>query len=194
MAEITLERRRTALLIADFYAEQMSKLEHATKRRCVEKAVGVRESARRAGLLILYSATVFRDGYPEIGGRNKIFVPRKNSGAPAVADPIKLMHPQLRPADNEIVIGKHRVNAMYGTDLSVVLRANDVHTLIMLGFATSGVILSTARYAADEDYRILIVEDCCADFEREVHDFLCSRVLSRQADIVQSADLIKALA
>lgn len=194
MADITLERRRTALLIADFYADQMSKLEHATSRGCVEKAVSVRQAARQAGLLILYSATVFRDGYPEIGERNKIFVPRKNSGAPAVGDPIKIIHPALRPADNEIVIGKHRVNAMYGTDLPVVLRANNIHTLIMLGFATSGVILSTTRYAADEDYRIVIVEDCCADFEREVHDFLMRKVLNRQADIVQSPDLIKALA
>ncbi|MBI2315884.1 MAG: cysteine hydrolase [Betaproteobacteria bacterium] len=194
MAEITLEHRRTALLIADFYAEQMSKLEHARSRHCVEKTVAVREAARKAGLLIMYSATVFRDGYPEIGERNKIFVPRKKSGAPAVGDPIKLIHQALRPADNEIVIGKHRVNAMYGTDLSIVLRANNIHTLIMLGFATSGVILSTTRYAADEDYRIVIVEDCCADFEPEVHDFLCFKVLNRQAEVVQSTDLSKALA
>lgn len=194
MTGINLERPRTALLIENFYAAQMSELEHATSRGCTDKAVAVREAARKAGLLVFYSATVFRDGYPEIGGQNKIFVPRKNSGAPAVADPIKIIHPKLRPADNEIVVGKHRVNAMYGTDLSVVLRANSIHTLIMLGFATSGVILSTTRHAADEEYRIVIVEDCCADFEREVHDFLIRKVLSRQADIVQSSDLIKALA
>src|SRR3990172_13190266 len=100
MAEITLERRRTALLIADFYAEQMSKLEHATKRRCVEKAVGVRESARRAGLLILYSATVFRDGYPEIGGGQKNFLPRKKTGGPAAAGPPHAIDPQPRPRGN----------------------------------------------------------------------------------------------
>lgn len=194
MAEVTLDRPRTALLIADFYAAQMAELEHATSRGCTEKAVAVREAARKAGLLVLYSATVFRDGYPEIGQRNKIFVPRKNSGAPAVTDPVKIIHPALKPADNEIVICKHRVNAMYGTDLSVVLRANNIDTLIMLGFATSGVILSTTRYAADEDYRIILVEDCCADFEREVHEFLMRKVLNRQADIVLSPDLIKALA
>jgi hypothetical protein len=31
------------------------------------------------------------------------------------------------------------------------LGANDVDTLIMLGYATSGVILSTTRFAADAD-------------------------------------------
>ena len=106
----------------------------------------------------------------------------------------EMMTTALRPADDEIVIGKHRVNALHGTDLGVVLRAKDIHTLIMLGFATSGVILSTTRYAADEDYRIVILEDCCADFDPEVHDFLCRKVLNRQADVVQSPDLIKELA
>jgi hypothetical protein len=30
-------------------------------------------------------------------------------------------------------VGKHRVNAFYGTDLGMILAANDVDTLIMLG-------------------------------------------------------------
>lgn len=194
MAGITLDRPKTALLIADFYAEAMSTLDHALTRGCVERAVAVRDAARKAGLLVFYTATVFRDGYPEIGERNKIFVPRKRSGKPAVADPVALIHPELRPAAGEIVVGKRRVNALYGTDLSILLRAKDINTLIMMGYATSGVILSTTRFAADEDYRLFIVEDCCVDFEREVHDFLIHKVLSRQADIVQSPDLIKAFA
>ncbi len=82
---------------------------------------------------------------------------------------------------------------MFGTDLEIVLRARDIHTLILLGYATSGVILSTTRYAADADYRLLVVEDCCADNDQQVHDFLCGKILPRQADVVQSADVIRAL-
>ena len=88
MADIKLERGHTALLIADFYAEAMGKLEHSLSRDCTGKAVAVREAARKAGLPVLYSATVFRPGYPEIGERNKIFVPRQNAGGPAVSDPV----------------------------------------------------------------------------------------------------------
>jgi nicotinamidase-related amidase len=54
-------------------------------------------------------------------------------------------------------------------------------------------VLSTTRYAADADYRLFIVEDCCADADPAVHDFLCARIFPRQADVVQSADVIKAL-
>ena len=64
MAELEINRARTALLIADFYAEAMGTFEHAVSRGCTEKSVAVREAARRADLLICYSATVFRPGYP----------------------------------------------------------------------------------------------------------------------------------
>jgi len=62
-----------------------------------------------------------------------------------------------------------------------------------LGYATSGVILSTVRYAADLDYNLYVVEDCCSDSDVDVHDFLINRILPRQADIVQSDDVIQAL-
>jgi nicotinamidase-related amidase len=194
MAEIALDKNHTALLIADFYADQMSKLPHAVDRKCLEKTLGLRQAARAAGILICYSATVFRPGYVEVSERNKLFSERKRAGGPAIADPLKVIHPQMQPADGEPVVGKHRVNAMFGTDLRMILGARNVDTLILLGFATSGVVLSTTRYAADADYRLFVVEDCCADADPAVHDFLCAKIFPRQAEVVQSADVIKALA
>ena len=41
----------------------------------------------------------------------------------------------------------------------MTLKANYIDTIVILGYATSGVILSTTRYAADSDYKIFIVED-----------------------------------
>ena len=194
MADITIYKNHTALLIADFYAEQMGKLPHAVSRNCVEKTLALRQAGRAAGMLVCYSATVFRPGYIEVSERNKTFSERKRSGGPAIADPLKVIHPQMQPAEGEPVFGKRRVNAMFGTDLPVVLGARNVDTLILLGFATSGVVLSTTRYAADADYRIFIAEDCCADTDPAVHDFLCAKIFPRQADVVQSTEIIKALA
>ena len=54
-------------------------------------------------------------------------------------------------------------------------------------------VLSTTRYAVDLDYRLYIVEDCCTDQDAEVHDFLTQRIFPRQADVVQSEKVIKAL-
>ena len=194
MADITLTKSTTALLIADFYSDMMSSIPHAVDRDVVKKTVALQQAARKSGLLICYSATVFREGYPEISDRNKTFSQRKASGQPAVSDPLKVIHPDVQPIAGEIIAGKHRVNALFGTDLDMTLKANNIDTIVILGYATSGVVLSTTRYAADSDYRIFIVEDCCSDQDVEVHDFLMTRILPRQADIVQSEEVIKPLA
>ena len=193
MPEITFQRGHTSILIADFYTDIMDTLPHATSRRVVQKASALQSVARDAGVMLCYCATVFRPGYPEIGERNKTFRQRKASGQSAIANPIDVIHPGVRPRDGEVVVGKHRVNALYGTGLDVALRANDIRDLVILGYATSGVVLSTVRYGADLDYNLYVVEDCCSDSDAEVHDFLINRILPRQADIVNSEDVIKAL-
>ena len=193
MPDITLDKSKTALLIADFYRDMMTTLPHAVDRKVVEKTQALQKAAREAGILVCYSATVFRPGYIEISDRNKTFSQRKSSGQPAISDPLQVIHEAVRPIEGEVVVGKHRVNALFGTDLDMTLRANNIETIILLGYATSGVVLSTTRYAADSDYRIIIAEDCCADSDVEVHDFLTQRIFPRQADVVQSEDVIKAL-
>ena len=194
MADISLDKERTALLIADFYEAMMTSIPHAVDRDVVGRTVALQQAARNAGLMVCYCATVFRPGYPEIGSRNKTFGQRKASGQPAVFDPLAVIHPAVAPVEGEVVVGKHRVNALYGTGLDVALRANDINTLIILGYATSGVVLSTVRYASDLDYNLYVVEDCCSDSDTEVHDFLTGRIFPRQAEVVQSADIIAALA
>ena len=193
MPDITLNKATTALLIADFYAEMMNTIPHAVERGVVEKTRGLQQVARDVGLMVCYSATVFRPGYPEISDRNKTFSQRKASGQPAVSDPLQVIHEAVRPMAGEVVAGKHRVNALYGTDLDLALRANNIDTIVMLGYATSGVVLSTTRYAADADYRLFIVEDCCSDSDEEVHNFLTQRIFPRQAEVVSAAQVIEAL-
>ena len=193
MADISLDKSRTALLIADFYAEMMNTIPHAVDRGVVARTQELQRVARDAGIMVCYSATVFRPGYPEISERNKTFSQRKASGQPAIFDPLQVIHEAVRPADGEVVAGKHRVNAMFGTDLEMSLRANNIENLVILGYATSGVVLSTTRYASDADFRLFIVEDCCSDQDPEVHDFLTQRIFPRQAEVVSAADVIQAL-
>ncbi|CAI8040157.1 Maleamate amidohydrolase [Geodia barretti] len=193
MADFNIDRSTTALLIADFYAEAMGTLPHAVERGVVQKTVELQAAAREAGMMVCYCATVFRPGYPEISERNKTFSARKTSGQPAVFDPVAVIHPDVRPRDGEVVVGKHRVNALFGTGLDVALTGNNINTIILLGYATSGVVLSTTRYASDRDYRLFIVADCCADSEPDVHDFLIGRILNRQADIVTASEAVSAI-
>ena len=79
---------------------------------------------------------------------------------------------------------KRRVSAFTGSDLEVVLRALEVDHLVLAGIATSGVVLSTLREAADRDYRLTVLADACSDGDDEVHRVLTEKVFPRQADVV----------
>ena len=193
MPQLSFDKHSTAVIIADFYKEQMTNLPHARDRKVLEKALSIQAAARSQGMFILYTATVFREGYPEISPHNKAGAARKASGQPAVSDPLKILHPDLAPQPGEPIIEKHRTSGFSGTDLEIILRANGINTLVLMGFSTSGVTLSMVKHAADADYEIVVVEDCCAEFEPDIHDFLMERIFPRLATIASSAEVLKAI-
>ena len=69
------------------------------------------------------------------------------------------------------IIAKHRTSAFSGSAFEMVLRSKNIETLILMGHATSGVILSTVRFAGDLDYNLVVVEDGCADRDPEVQRY-----------------------
>jgi len=105
-----------------------------------------------------------------------------------------LIHPSVQPKEGEPVIAKHRTSAFSGSAFAMILRAHNIETLILMGHATSGVILSTVRLAADLDYQLIVVEDGCADRDPDVHTLLMEKVFPRQGTVVSAKDMVKALA
>jgi nicotinamidase-related amidase len=93
------------------------------------------------------------------------------------------LHPSLKPLEGEVVVIKRRVSAFAGSDLDVVVRAMGVDALVLCGIATSGVVLSTTRQAADLDFELTILSDACADADPEVHRVLLEKVFPRQATV-----------
>lgn len=64
---------------------------------------------------------------------------------------------------------------------------------LLAGVHTSGVVLSTVRHAGDLDYRLVVVRDCCADPDAELHAVLLDIVIAKQAAVVTTAELAGAL-
>jgi len=54
-------------------------------------------------------------------------------------------------------------------------------------------VLSAVRHAGDLDYRLIVVRDCCADPDAELHAMLLDVVIARQAAVVTTAELADAL-
>lgn len=146
------------------------------------------KAAREAGLPVIYVVVGFRPGYPEISPRNKMFGRLAGAGAMAGSEQATQIHPDVAPEPGDIVVTKRRVSAFAGSDLETVLRAGEIDHLVLTGIATSGVVLSTLRQAADLDFGLTVLADGCLDADPEVHRVLTEKVFPQQADVLTVAD------
>ena len=141
-------------------------------------------AARGAGVMVGYVTIAFRPGYPEVSDRNKSFAAIAGSGRFTDGDPGTQIPAAVAPAPGEAVVIKRRVSAFAGSDLDLVLRGLGAGTLVLTGIATSGVVLSTLRYAAGQDDQLVVLADACLDADPEVHRVLTEKVFPRQVRTV----------
>ncbi|MHB8218109.1 MAG: cysteine hydrolase family protein [Candidatus Sulfotelmatobacter sp.] len=192
-AELSIDPAHSALLCMDYQTGIVSS--YIKDQDMLLRAASALKQARSAALPVIYVQVGFRPNFPEISPRNAAFSTVKNSPQrqQLFVSPSKEIHSSVAPEPDDIIVTKHRVSAFAGTDLDMILRAKDVDTLILFGIATSGVVLSTVRHASDADYRLIVIKDCCADQDPEVHACLVDKVFPRQSKVVSAGDLLNAL-
>ena len=192
--ELSIDRAHTAVLVMDYQNDIVAMMSEKARSPLLDKASEAVKAARQAGLPIIYVVVRFRDGYPEVSQQNRRFAGLKESGRLREGTPGAEIHPRLAPQPGDVVVTKRRVGAFSTTDLETVLRAHNINTLVMFGIATSGVVLSTVRWAADMDYQLVVVSDASADMDTEVHRVLTQKVFPTQATVVTTESMVKALA
>lgn len=152
------------------------------------------EAARGAGVPVIHVGVGFRSGHPEVSPDNASFSAIATAGGFTDGDPAAAFHPDVAPTEGEVVVTKRRVSAFAGSDLDMVLRAQRIDELVLTGIATSGVVLSTLRRAADLDFRLRVLSDGCLDADPEVHRVLTEKVFPRQATVQTATEWAATLA
>jgi nicotinamidase-related amidase len=179
--EEILEPRRCALVPVDIQNDAMRREGKIAKAgqdismmleilpRCSE-LIG---RARELGIFILHVQTVT---LPE--GRSDSPSWWRAKGGGMAGDPEFMLAgtwgadicEECAPLPGEPVVTKHRSSAFRGTNLDLILRANGVETVVLIGEQTPGCIEATYRDAAYHDYYNMLVEDCVGAFDRELHE------------------------
>jgi nicotinamidase-related amidase len=162
----------------------------------IPRTAGVLNEARRIGLPIVHVKVGFRPNVPEASPRNLFLSAVKASPRHQrfFQNESGAIHPALAPEGDDLVVTKSRVSAFAGTDLDLLLRAKNIDTLILFGIATSGVVVSTLLEAADMDYRLIVIKDCCADLDSDLHACLVDKLFPGRATVLSADDLLNALA
>ena len=178
---------RSALLVMDIQPGILDRV--ADPAAFLAHAESVVRAARSHGVPVIHVVVGFRPGMPEVSAQNQSFSGLKQQPPAFIIDP----RPAITPESTDVVVTKRRVSAFTGSDLEVVLRAGEIRHLVLCGIATSGVVLSTVREAADKDYRLTVLADLCADTDSEVHAVLTGKVFPRQAGVTSAAEWVASL-
>jgi nicotinamidase-related amidase len=192
-APFSFDPTRSALLSMDYQAGIV--YVYGKDPDLTARAVSAIDAARSFGMRIIHVKVGFRRDLPEVSARNRLIGPIRNSPEHQKLFEGKAgaIYSAVAPVGDDIVISKSRVNAFVGTDLDVVLRANEIDTLVMFGIATSGVVLSTLLHASDADYRLVVIKDCCTDLDNELHACLVEKLFPSRAIVMSAAEFVQAL-
>ncbi|MFI2743691.1 cysteine hydrolase family protein [Zhouia sp. PK063] len=181
------QTNNAALLIMDMQSSILQRIENASP--LLENVNQAIKKAKVNQIPVIYVAVGFRADAPEISVNNKSFytIASQINWTTEFADSWLQLHPDLEVDEHALKIVKRRVSAFTGSDLEVLLRGLNTNHIILTGVATSGVVLSTLREAADKDFQISVIEDCCVDPDPEVHKILITKVFPKQAEVLSLA-------
>ena len=146
--------------------------------------------ARAHQVQVVYVRVAFSaEDHAKVPGHSKAFAPIAANHFLLDGSPEAALHDSFDVQDGDIHVRKTRFGAFSTTELYRDLRAKGVDTLVVAGISTSGVVLSTLRDAADQDYRLFVLADATTDPDPEVHRVLIEKVFPHQADILKTDDL-----
>jgi nicotinamidase-related amidase len=180
------DRDRAALVLIEFQNEWLAedgKLRSLMEDRAqLERAVeGGREAlaaAREAGLAVVHTGLVFREGYPELRpARHGLRAAIPEAGTWIEGSRGAAFHEDFEPAAGEIVTrGRTGASGFSGSDLDERLRSLGVETVYLAGFALHVCVESTMRDAHDLGYEVVLLEDASAAFTREQREHVLEHV------------------
>ncbi|CCB88211.1 isochorismatase family cysteine hydrolase [Simkania negevensis] len=150
-----------------------------SNKKIIDRINSITDWGRKKDFLIIHVRVGFRPSYADASTRATLFIHAKKNRALAINEWGGQFCETLEVLPDDIQIIKHRVSAFYGTDLDLILRANDIKQLIFTGVSTNNAVELSAREAHDRDYQVTIVEDateCASDEEQAASIKALSRI------------------
>ncbi len=182
--------KRAAVLVVDFiraYTTPAAPLYAAPVVEAVRQTVDVLTTARRKGLLVVYTRVI----YSPSGVDGGIFVQKVPVLRTMVeGEPLAEIVPELPPAAADVVLNKQYASAFFGTSLAAMLTAQGVDTVILTGCSTSGCVRATAVDGMQHGFRVIVPRECVGDRRAEPHEANLFDIHSKYGDVVSRAETL----
>jgi maleamate amidohydrolase len=144
-------------------------------------------AARAAGIPVFYST---RDARPESGPRAVLATHRQDAPPGPEAYAIRA---EFAPRPGDVVIGKQRASAFFGTPLAAHLTQLGARTVIVCGESTSGCVRASAVDAYSHGFHVVLAEECCFDRCVISHKINLFDMHHKYADVMRVDEVVRHL-
>jgi nicotinamidase-related amidase len=159
----------------------------AEQTSAVEAIARLLPHARAKGVPIFFART----GYRADGSDGGIYIEK----IPTLSEvtrgtPGYEFIPELLPNEQDIVIEKRFPSAFFQTNLSTLLVARRIDTIILVGASTSGCIRAAAIDGMSHGYRMIFPRECIADRAQRPHEANLLDMDAKYGDVMPAEDVI----
>jgi len=102
--------------------------------------------------------------------------------------------PELEQAASDHVVSKKRWGAFLTTNLDAWLREKGIEQVVIVGIATSIGVESTARFASEHGYHVVLVTDAMTDLNAAAHENSITTIFPRLGETTTTDALLAKLA
>ena len=117
------------------------------------------DACREKDMRVIYTNHSFRPDGADRGKHTRVSSHVGSRASCVFGTPGTEIHDQLTPHPGEVIVNKHYNSPFYNTELDVVLRANDIKTIVITGVCTDFCCLAAARDGLALDYRCIFLSD-----------------------------------
>lgn len=100
---------------------------------------------------------------------------------------------KVAPLPEEMTFSKQSVNPFFNTGLLTWLSTRGIKRLVLCGIATHLVVESSARFADDAGFAVVVLSDCCLAPDAEAHRYSIEKSLPLFGRVTTSNDFIREL-
>lgn len=194
-----LDPEKTALLIIDMQNDFVSEKGYlglrgqdlSMVRKTIPSMVKLLDFFRKNRMQVIYTQTLH---YRYTNTENWVSRTPQKSLDPSICIPgtwgAEIIE-ELKPKEDEAIVGKHRYDAFLNTDLHTVLRAGGIENIVIVGTQTNLCVDTTARTSYMMDYVTILAEDCVSTPETELHQPIIDNYRKNFGYVMGSSEIME---
>jgi ureidoacrylate peracid hydrolase len=197
-----IDSQRTALIVIDMqntFCEPGSPAEVPQSRGIIDPINALSKELRKKGvpvIWILHANSQFGEKSDwELFFNNVVASDVKTRTIQSLNPEKQAVWKDLKTSEEDLTIMKNRYSALItgSSSLERTLRNLGIDTLLIAGTKTNICCESTARDAMMLDFKVVMVEDCCAALSDDEHQAALESIIQQFGDVRTSAQVLEIL-